>query len=356
MAQRRMCKIGVIDSDAFLDLPKESQLLYFHLLMRADDEGFLNNAKGLARMLEISPNSLLVLFKKKFIIGFESGVVVIKHWLMHNHISASRITKTTYNEERAMLVVKENNSYSLNKEYLQDVFIDSEGELYESVDDFQKITGIEVQNVDDMYTRCIQSADKISTECMQDDNKMSTKCLLNVYNMSTQVRLGKVSLGKVKYTLAHSEFNTSDKIVIDKDSKDIQKSKINKNDKIVIDKPRGKKVKKTESNNFAIFWEVYPRKNSKEQARKKFSELEKKKLLPPISKLVEIVKEHIQSEQWKEEGGKYIPYPGTWLNKHGWEDVIRNNCKSDGISDFFKKNTKIKKEGKEVIDVQIEET
>jgi len=86
VAQRRMFSMRIIDTDMFLDMPISSQLLYFHLSMRADDDGFVNSPKKISKMVGASDDEIKVLFAKKFIIGFDSGVVVIKHWRIHNYI------------------------------------------------------------------------------------------------------------------------------------------------------------------------------------------------------------------------------------------------------------------------------
>ena len=80
----------IIDSDAFLDMPLSSQALYFHLAMRADDDGFINNPKKLQRMVGCGEDDLKLLMVKKFILVFESGVIVIKHWKIHNYIRSDR--------------------------------------------------------------------------------------------------------------------------------------------------------------------------------------------------------------------------------------------------------------------------
>ena len=90
MANRRMFSKTVIDSDLFLDLPLSSQSLYFHLAMRADDEGFLNNAKNIRKMLGASEDDLKLLIAKGFLIWFDSGVCVIRHWDVHNYIRGDR--------------------------------------------------------------------------------------------------------------------------------------------------------------------------------------------------------------------------------------------------------------------------
>jgi hypothetical protein len=112
MAERRMFAKTIVDSDAFLDMPQSSQLLYFHLSMRADDDGFINNPKAIMRNCHCSEDDLKLLALKKFIIPFESGVVVIKHWKIHNYIAKDRYKETKYKEEKATLMLDENNSYT----------------------------------------------------------------------------------------------------------------------------------------------------------------------------------------------------------------------------------------------------
>lgn len=116
MAERRMFAKTIIDSDAFLDMPLSSQALYFHLSMRADDEGFINNPKKIQRMIGASEDDMKVLLAKNFLIAFESGVIVIKHWKIHNYIRADRLTQTAYQEERAMLELKDNGAYTISSD------------------------------------------------------------------------------------------------------------------------------------------------------------------------------------------------------------------------------------------------
>ena len=116
MAERRMFAKTIIDSDPFLDMPLSTQALYFHLSMRADDDGFINNAKKIQRMIGASDDDLRMLAAKRFIIPFESGIVVIKHWKIHNYIRGDRKKDTVYPEEMALLTEKENGAYSLKAE------------------------------------------------------------------------------------------------------------------------------------------------------------------------------------------------------------------------------------------------
>lgn len=104
----------IIDSDAFLDMPITSQLLYFHLSMRADDDGFVNKPKSIMRMIGGKDDDIKVLFAKKFLIPFESGVVVIKHWKIHNYIRKDTYTETKYKEEKSLLETDENSAYRLS--------------------------------------------------------------------------------------------------------------------------------------------------------------------------------------------------------------------------------------------------
>lgn len=154
MAERRMFVKTIIDSDAFLDMPQSAQNLYFHLSMRADDDGFINNPKKIARMLGCSEDDMKILLMKGFIYVFDSGVIVIKHWRMHNLIRNDRYKGTAYKEELSKLKIKENGSYTLLKGDDNDLLLSN-------------------------------------------DNQMTTKRQPNGNQMETQVRLGKDSIGKV---------------------------------------------------------------------------------------------------------------------------------------------------------------
>lgn len=112
MAERRMFTMKIVDSDAFLEMPMSTQSLYFHLNMRADDDGFVNNPKRIQRMIGASEDDLKLLFAKRFILGFENGVVVIKHWRMHNLLRKDRYNPTQYIEEKATLTIKEDGAYT----------------------------------------------------------------------------------------------------------------------------------------------------------------------------------------------------------------------------------------------------
>ena len=113
MAEKRMFSKTIVDSDAFLDMPLSAQALYFHLSMRADDDGFLNNAKKIMRTINANQNDYDLLIAKAFIIQFDDGICVIKHWRINNYLRNDRYKPTIYQEQKNMLEIKDNGRYSL---------------------------------------------------------------------------------------------------------------------------------------------------------------------------------------------------------------------------------------------------
>ena len=112
MAERRMFAKTIIDSDAFLDMPLSAQSLYFHLAMRADDDGFINNPKKIQRMIGASEDDCKLLIAKKFVLVFDTGVIVIRHWKLHNYIQKDRYKPTIYQSERNALKTEANGMYT----------------------------------------------------------------------------------------------------------------------------------------------------------------------------------------------------------------------------------------------------
>ncbi|WP_259745355.1 phage replisome organizer protein [Lactococcus lactis] len=116
MAQRRMFSKEVTTSDLFVDMPSSSQLLYFHLGMEADDEGFIGNAKMLSRAYGSNNDDLKLLEAKGFIIAFPSGVTVVKDWNLNNKIRKDRQKPTIYTEEKTLLSLDSKGSYLLGNQ------------------------------------------------------------------------------------------------------------------------------------------------------------------------------------------------------------------------------------------------
>lgn len=122
MAKKRMFSIDIVGSDAFLDLPYSAQCLYFQLGMRADDDGFVGNPKTIQRIAGTKASDLELLVKKRFLLQFPSGVVVIKHWKINNQIQKDRYTPTVYTEEYQSLYIKDNKAYTeMDKGCIQSV-------------------------------------------------------------------------------------------------------------------------------------------------------------------------------------------------------------------------------------------
>lgn len=121
MADKRMFSKTIIDSDMFLDMPLSAQCLYFHLAMRADDDGFVNNPKKIQRMIGSNDDDLRILMLKQFIIAFETGVVVIKHWKIHNYIQKDRYRATINQSEKQLLIEDETKAYSLDTNRIHSV-------------------------------------------------------------------------------------------------------------------------------------------------------------------------------------------------------------------------------------------
>lgn len=170
MAERRMFAKSIIDSDMFLDMPLSTQALYFHLSMRADDEGFINNPKRIMRTVGCNEDDMRLLITKQYIIPFDSGIVVIKHWRIHNYIQSDRKKSTTFIDEMEQLQVEKNKTYSL------------------------KDTA--------HATPCIQSSEPLDTECIQNGYKMDTQDSIGKY------RLDKDSIYNTSYS-AEPESSTA---------------------------------------------------------------------------------------------------------------------------------------------------
>ena len=114
MAQKRMFRLDVLETDAFMEMPLTTQALYFWLGLKADDDGFVGNPNTVTRNVGASSDDLKLLIAKRFLIQFADGVVVVKHWRMHNTLSANRYKETKYLSDKSLLLLQENKAYSLN--------------------------------------------------------------------------------------------------------------------------------------------------------------------------------------------------------------------------------------------------
>lgn len=120
MANRRMFSLDVIDTDKFLDMPATSQNLYFHLGLRADDDGFVSSPKKITKLVNCGSDDLNVLISRGFVIPFDDGIMVITHWKQNNYIQADRYKRTLYQEQLSQLTVN-NGVYELDTGRIHDV-------------------------------------------------------------------------------------------------------------------------------------------------------------------------------------------------------------------------------------------
>lgn len=174
MAQRRMFSLQIVDTDAFMDMPLSAQALYFHLGMRADDDGFVSNARRIQKLVGAADDDLKLLIAKRFILVFESGVIVLKHWKISNYIQKDRYKPTLYREEKATLYLKPDGAYT-------DHPSDGAQPCIQSV------------------SACIQTVSTADTD--SERPAIPTVCA-DVSILDTQDRLGKVRLGEVNNNLS----------------------------------------------------------------------------------------------------------------------------------------------------------
>ena len=141
MAERRMFAKTIVTSDAFLDMPATTRCLYFLLGMVADDDGFVNNPRSIMRQSGATLDDMNLLIAKRFILTFQSGVVVIKHWCIHNTIQKDRYKETKYLDEKSTLMLDGNKAYT--------------------------------EAVSDMYPECIQAVSKADTQVRLGKDRLS---------------------------------------------------------------------------------------------------------------------------------------------------------------------------------------
>lgn len=123
MAERRMFAKSIVLSDAFLDMPMSARCLYFTLGMLADDDGFVGSPKSIMRQCGATDDDMKILLAKRYVLGFESGVLVIKHWRMNNYLQNDRHKSTTYLEELSTLTIDQKGAYTeVDKQCIHSVY------------------------------------------------------------------------------------------------------------------------------------------------------------------------------------------------------------------------------------------
>lgn len=188
MAERRMFAKKITESDAFLDMPSSTQILYFHLSMNADDDGFVNNPKKIQRMCGASDDDFKLLIAKSFVILFESGIIVIKHWKMHNYIQSDRYRPTDYVNEKSMLGVKKNKAYTLDEskmytKCIQDVSVgkDSIGKVRLGEDSIVKDSKGESVRGEKTKRFIPPSVEEVEQYCIERSNNIDAQSFIDFY-------------------------------------------------------------------------------------------------------------------------------------------------------------------------------
>lgn len=169
MAERRMFAKSIVLSDAFLDMPLSARCLYFTLGMLADDDGFVGSPKSIMRQCGASQDDMAILLQKRYLLGFESGVIVIKHWRMNNYLQKDRYKRTTYLEELEQLVIDQRGAYTEKGK---------NGERYIECEVSDPVN-------EPMYTECIQNVytgkDSIGKDSIGKDRDIA-RVRLGIYN------------------------------------------------------------------------------------------------------------------------------------------------------------------------------
>lgn len=183
MAERRMISKKITDTDAFLDMPLSTQALYFHFVQNADDDGFVGSPNSIIRKIGANKNDYDLLIVKRFVISFETGICVIKHWRIHNYIQSDRYTPTTYIKEKSTLSLEENKAYT------------------------QQENAKCIQNVSIMYTQ--DSIDKDSIDKDSIDIIPAEKEIKHKYGEYQHILLTDKQLEKLKKDYGEDKTNTA---------------------------------------------------------------------------------------------------------------------------------------------------
>lgn len=178
----------ITESDSFLDMPSSTQMLYFHLSMNADDDGFVNNPKKIQRMCGASDDDFKLLIAKSFVILFESGIIVIKHWKMHNYIQSDRYRPTDYVDEKSMLGIKKNKAYTLDEskmytKCIQDVSVgkDSIGKVRLGEDSIVKDSKGESVRGEKARRFIPPSVEEVEQYCIERNNNIDAQSFIDFY-------------------------------------------------------------------------------------------------------------------------------------------------------------------------------
>lgn len=169
----------ITESDAFLEMPSSTQMLYFHFCMNADDDGFVNNPKKIQRMCGASDDDFRLLIAKSFVLTFDSGIIVIKHWKMHNYIQSDRYIPTDYVDEKSMLGMKKNKAYTLDETQMYTKCIQ---DVYIGKDSIGKVSIDKDNNIGDKSKRFTPpTLTEVTYYCNERHNKVNPQQFIDFY-------------------------------------------------------------------------------------------------------------------------------------------------------------------------------
>lgn len=251
----------IINSDAFLDMPKGSQLLYFHLGIKADYDGFVANPKMVMRTIGASDDEYTVLLLKKFLLAFESGICVVKHWRINNYIRKDLYQETKYKKERSLLFIRPNGTYSFKQEG--------------------------AKPLPNGY---------FTLEQLNSNVAVPVTCTPAYTERAQPVHLGKERIGKDSIDKSKDTNTTATAVV------------------------EGEPV--TYTLDFEKFWLAFPKEGRKAKGtaftswQKKLKAYERAKCLPAIE--AQVLANHFTNQ----DGKTFIPHASTWLNGKRWDDEI----------------------------------
>lgn len=298
MAERRMFAKTIVTSDAFLDMPLSARCLYFTLGMFADDDGFVNNPKSIMRQVGASSDDLNVLLLKKFIISFETGVIVIKHWRINNYLRSDRYCETKYVDEKKQLTLDKNGAYVLGIPMVDQM--DTQYSI--GKDSIGYIKEKEVKEKESTYS---DSSRSLSLTNTQSENETNTD--------NVSISFDNAPIGE------HSSSNNNNAVTCDIEDPVADAVEYSmKSIKMELDRYIMELFDKT--------WAIYPRKVSKEQAKKTWAKKMKCCKTPQgvrnkAAQIYKLLMSHIA--MWRNEHGddgegarplEYIPHFSSWLN------------------------------------------
>lgn len=196
MAERRMLSRTILDSDKFLDMPLTTQALYIHLIMNADDDGFLNNSQKITRMIGAGKKDFELLISAEFIIDFNNGICAVKHWKLHNYIRSDRYKPTVYQDELSRLVIASNKVYEESKTYEKTKVYEADTNEKLSYSNIEDIIGKD--NQQDIF---LESETEVNEESYKGDgnyefSEQKVDGIPSDDHMETQNRLDEISVDK----------------------------------------------------------------------------------------------------------------------------------------------------------------